>query len=608
MQFKKQYLREGKNKFILLFLGILIFLILFGIFLRFFKITEMGVYGSDNLFYINIAKAWSEGNFVYQIAGGRPVFRPVIYCIYAGAIHIFGFHDYSIKMMNVFIDSLSIFLMMFISYRLSDRNLWASLSAGIIYALLPIAITYSRIELTHTISAFMVLMSFLFFLIYFQSDQKKKKYLFLILTGIFTGLTALSHEELVFIAPGYILFLFIHFLSQPRNVKTFIQFVLDSSLYLATTFVICQNIIYLYLSAFIGKLKTGVSDTSVDSNAIERIFIFIWNGISTNTSTIFLWLFLLLGFVLVILNLFKWLKFKKLNIKFPLLYYLPWLIVFGYTFFYAHLTSVLISRLFLPFVPLIIIALVIGYEKIFKNLSIKFSNSFLIIIGTIIIFFNLGHYSEFTNISQKRYSLELIPPTKYLDLDLPGGYKRFKNRNYKKKWERQIFEKLKDRVNENARLLITSSIIYPTPGRRVFQLGFYFGDNAIYIIDHSEPLEDLISKYKVKYLIYTLLWADKRVIKKNKSFCSYKYNGKWSISDSNQLGKSYGFDPGEFTVKKEYIFLKKFLKRKKATPIFTNGNIKKSMKKFSKSKGSICIYGDFIIYKFGNGWINKIYN
>jgi len=598
MQFLKQLIWKEENKFNRFFFWILIFLILFGIFLRFFLITEMGVYGNDTCVYINIAKAWSEGNFIYQIGGGNPIIRPVIFFIFAGAIKIFGYQDYSIKLANAIIDSFIILLMMFISYRLSNRNLWVSLSAGSIYALLPIAITFSRTELTHTISTFMVLISFFFFILYFQADRKIKKYLFITFTGIFTGLATLSHDELVFIAPAFVFFIFIHFISHTRSIKNFKYILIESSLYMVTTFLICQSVIYLHLFSFTSKLKNPLQDPSIDLNVIQRFFVFIWNGISTNTSTIFLLLFLFLGFSIGIFKLLKWLKCKKVNLKFPFLFYLPWVIVFEYIFLYAFFSNMLLSRLYLPLVPLMIIALVIGYEKIFKSLKIRFSNSIMIIIGLSIILFNIGHYSEFRNFLQKKYSVIWTYPAKFLDLNLPGGYEIFLQQNYRKKWYRQIYEQLHNQVNENARLLITSTIHFPYPARRMLQLGFYFGDNAIYVIDHTEPLKDIISKYKIKYLLYTLFRADRRLLSRKKPLLSYQYNGKWSIPESNQVGMSYGFPPGEFTVEKEYLFLEKFLKKKNATPIFEKGNIKKSMEKLTKSKKKLWINGSTIIHKF----------
>ena len=98
-----------------------------GGFLRFENLTNNGIRGSDTIYYTNIAKAWTEGDFVFRIADGKLAYRPVVYFLYATGIKIFGFHDWSLKVVNATVDSLNIGLVFVLCYLLSRRDVWLSL-------------------------------------------------------------------------------------------------------------------------------------------------------------------------------------------------------------------------------------------------------------------------------------------------------------------------------------------------------------------------------------------------------------------------------------------------------------------------------------------------
>ncbi len=115
-------------------------------------------------------------------------------------------------MLNAGIDLANIHLVFLLCYLLSKRNQCVAFASSIIYALLPMANCMSRIEHTHVISGFMVLLSFLFFVLYFQLAYYWERYIFLILSGVFTGFAALSHQELLFICLGYVVFLLVNLL------------------------------------------------------------------------------------------------------------------------------------------------------------------------------------------------------------------------------------------------------------------------------------------------------------------------------------------------------------------------------------------------------------
>ena len=114
------------------------------------------------------------------------------------------------------------------------------------------------------------------------------------------------------------------------------------------------------------------------------------------------------------------------------------------------------------------------------------------------------------------------------------------------------------------------SAMYPYPGRRVLQLGYYFGDNAIYAIDHTKPLDELLTKYRVEFVFISRLAADERVLQMEE-YRAYEYDGRWSEPRPLRLGASYGFGPGEYSLEGESQFVRAYLDARGARLIFSDG-------------------------------------
>ncbi len=175
-----------------------------------FRLTgleNLGLNGSDNTYYTNMARIWSEGDHVYGIGGGPDLYhRPVVYWVYGQTVRLLGFNDTSIKIVNASFDTINILLVFLLAFILSRRNLWAASSAAIIFALLPFTILISRSELTHTLSTSMLLMSMILLSLSFLAKHPAGRLVLALLSGATTGLGALTHEELIFAAAAPPLF------------------------------------------------------------------------------------------------------------------------------------------------------------------------------------------------------------------------------------------------------------------------------------------------------------------------------------------------------------------------------------------------------------------
>ena len=210
-------------------------IVLFGAFLRLYKIDEIGLTGSDTVYYTNIAKSWSEGTVRYQAVQYQSfVYRPVVFAIFGAAMWAFGETDYAIKLANALVDSANIALVFAICWLLVGRALWPACSAALIYACSPMAVQLSRVEMTHVISAQMVLGALLFFLIHERSTGLWRRRIYLVLSALFTGLAVLSHEDLALTAVGYVGFLGLIFLRSPRARSDFETLVMSCLLFLGT--------------------------------------------------------------------------------------------------------------------------------------------------------------------------------------------------------------------------------------------------------------------------------------------------------------------------------------------------------------------------------------
>jgi hypothetical protein len=179
-----------------------------------------------------------------------------------------------------------------------------------------------------------------------------------------------------------------------------------------------------------------------------------------------------------------------------------------------------------------------------------------VVLGAAILIvpFNLDQIDSFFAQDTKRWYAGPIPT----DFSPQSGLRGLLEWSAQINLPRQIYNDLGIHVNGQARLLLASSLMTPYPGRRVFQLEYYFGDDAIYAIDHTEPLHELIDSYQIKFVIVTGFRQDERV-SQMEEYRAYQYGGRWSEPRPLRLGASYRFGPGEYSWPREVQFIHEFL-------------------------------------------------
>lgn len=553
-------------------------LLLSAVFLRFYKLDEKGLSGSDSVYYTTIAEAWSQGNISYQVGSSTRVYRPVVFAFFAAAFTIFGHNDSAIKRMNASVDTINIGLVFLICYLLAPRNVWPAFASALLYAFLPLALFFARIELVHVTSGLMVLLSVLFFILACQTPPTWKSKLFFSLSGVFVGCAALTHEELLFLIPGFLAFLFVNLTLgsySPTPIKTF---VLDSILFLVSALGVCINLFLVHqdlvsrqaTAVFAGPRAQGVPFFDRVLAYFERGSRYLWDALMANSSVVLAAFFLPILFFVVLRLVYRLWQRRLGPSSLSVPYILP-ILVLAYFACYAYfIPNFYFIRLFLPLMPLVLISFVVWYFHFFQRLWKMGANVVVVLIAFGMLALNFDNFKNYWMFRTKSFTTTWASPALSFELDLVESYRQFVASQYTPSPERTIYEALKGKIHTGAKLLITSSITYPYPGRRVLQVGYYFGDNAIYMIDHIEPLDEVITKYHIKYILFTTLRADQRFLR-NKFYQKYEYDGQWTRAPL-QLGASYGFAPGEYSLQKEYEALIEYLQTRNASLILVNGS------------------------------------
>lgn len=551
-------------------LALAVVVLIFGAALRLGGLDRIGLKGSDNTYYTNMAMLWSEGEHVYSI-GDSPLlyYRPVVYWVYAAAVRALGFNDATIKTVNTSLDTLNILLVFLLAYILSRKDPWAASSAAVIYALLPFTILISRSELTHTLSTATLLIATILLSLSWFAKTRTIRLVLAFLSGAATGLCALTHEEMIFTAAAPVLFL----LLRPGDRNSGVR-----SRLIAATSLAGSYLIGIFAVAH-GMLQTHQADAQVRAAGIighrisqshylrfiERPLKFAWNALTGSSSTFLACLVIALVLVLVVrwvLNLrtnrSRW-RVSSLSID-----DLPLWTVALHILFYACFFNYYAVRLFVPLIPLVIVWLVVRSASLATRYAGRHAAHGVLSVLTITVATaNLGHFALYPGFVSSRFPT-WAPFSLAADVRPDAGWSLFQLERTRKGWARKRWEELGPAVNENSRLLVGASAFHPFPGRRLLQIGYYFGDNSVYLVDQDRPLGDVIEANNIEFVLFTSYqtedWQDTRGLESRR----YLGGGSWSSRVPFTPGGSLGFAEGDYTIQGEFDRLRNYLTRRGA--------------------------------------------
>lgn len=493
----------------------LIVLLTFAAYCRLINITQIGIDGSDTFQYWHIATSWAKGVFAF----GDPVkndprtfYRPLAYLIYGVTVKFFGHYDFSIRLVNVFANIISIVLIFFIGKKV--KSPWLGFFAAVSYSFLSNVLYYCRTELLHILTGTFVLLSVWFFLKAVERNSPKKWFLYLALAGLALSCGANTHPDIAYIAPGYILFLLFYSFAKEGFASKVKDFIINSLVFSMSFFslYIVGGLCFGFMRIYRGfrEIKSVTSTNSSFGAMIKsfpvsfqlRLHKYIVSNVGTE---IFFIIFIIcIGILLFILcyNFFKKHPFDKDAIG-PILFTI--LIIF-YVSGNSLITDKRISpRLFIPMLPLVFISTYAIIYMALKKIPWKYCS-----IVTVAIISSFIIYNAKVPLNIKRY--KAARPSVY----------------------REVYNVLGDKVNSQNKLLILPCSIYYAAG---FSTISYFGEEAVvYARNCREPFDNFIKRNNIRYIFYVM----------NKGLV------KWRADAKDLITSCYGISPTHNSPQWEY--------------------------------------------------------
>ena len=503
-----------------------------GGFFRFVGLTEVGIGGNDTIYYYTLAEYWSRGHFVFSIGDSVKVSRPVLLSFNTAALQLLGHTDYAIKWANAGIDTLNIVLVGLLAW-LSSRRWRVTIAAATVYAATPMALWAARIELPHVLSTTCVLLAAISLCASIERNGVRSRSAWAFGAGLGILLATLTHEELILLATPFCLTLLLDsvWIRQEAWLASLLMPALAALAPLVG--------VVLLLSA--GSAE--VADISASAGEAPTILFTMLERMGRNLTVAlvvsFSWVSAVLILAASVLLVIKTAQSDRLNLQQRILAIFligtPLIAIALYSLFFASL----FPRNVLPLVPLWLTVLcwapALALQRPWTQ-GLTLALVTLVTVGS-----NLSSYHDF-KVANRRFGHEFPQ----FELPSPENWERsiyrlsisanYDTETYWNHW-RNIHTALKDRVNEKNRLLVVPSTVFYAPGRRALQTDAYFGDDAIYRLDHTGTgLAQLVREKQIKFVI----WTTGQLRRPPTMVSLYQYDHRWGTPETIDLAASLG--------------------------------------------------------------------
>ncbi len=535
------------------------------------RLGDVGLSGSDTVYYTHLAQQWSEGNRALRVAGQISVPRPLLHYLNSRAVSLLGPTDSSIKRLNAGADCLNIVLIFLVTTLVWPRSRGGPLAPAALWAFLPAAIHFSRIELPHTLSTTCVLLSAIAFSLSLRASPRLRR-LALLTAGAIVGLAAMVHEDLVLLSVGYVGFLWLRLLTKGNRVRSAEQSLLDT-LFFALGLILTTG--DLRDAHLVSTAAHGVSLASHGSwnpilEALVRTPRYLWNGIIGLGSSALLLLFA----GTTVAWLCRWLFHRPSsaavlgwNDTDPRLF--PIVAVLGYSVSYGLFLDFFILRVFLPLMPLVLIATTVAAGELLKIPGQPAPRATLWLAVVLIVAANLLQFPALATYTKS--DTELWFPLGLAPSGPADGLDAMKDL-YEKSWERTVVDLVRSEIGPESRLLVAPSLFYSYPGRRVFQSIVYLGDDAVYLVDHPEALGETLRDMRIGFVLISHRWLNERLLDRP-HHSRYMYDGRWARGSPLCLGAACAIDREQYTVEAEIACLLRELDRRGARLVAGVGDL-----------------------------------
>ena len=165
-------------------------------------ITEVGMMGGDGFRYMEAAHQWAGGNYHHFMNG---YYRPGYYLLGALAVKLFGYHDYTLKLLSVLSDLVNICLIYRLGVMLIGGRVLALIPV-LLYASLLDVVFIARGEMPHMVTETTVLLTLIAFIhsVRMFRAGRRSAWMWLGLAGLGAGVGSNIHPDVAFLGPGYI--------------------------------------------------------------------------------------------------------------------------------------------------------------------------------------------------------------------------------------------------------------------------------------------------------------------------------------------------------------------------------------------------------------------
>lgn len=469
-------------------------LLLAAAFFRFYRITEVGMDGHDTFQYFDYSKRFLDGHpylFFY---------RPVAYACNAAAMWLVGSVDYAMLLSGATADLLTVLLLYILCRQIGGSVLLSTLTASL-YAFSPFVLTTAVSGLLHVYGALFITLAVVLFILFAASLDKAKfraaGYMFL--TGLSVGLAAHTHEELslVSIAFGS---LSVWLFSWQKN-----QTIVRS---LMAPFIWGVNLLYsigFLLPLAIGIRIEGLSTLIENARRVPNTRADVpslWQIFNDGFTALQKFLFdNFNAFVVVLIALgagtILWSLSKRHDVRYGIrVRYLAVALVVPFTYWlcYSFFIRELLSRLFLPFLPLCTVVAVFGLYLALCESGARRSHTIVGIVVMLILAF------------QMPWEFLVREPT----------------------YHRQIYNVVKDFVNDDNRLLLPIGYDGRGPmwGNGIgygLRSDMYLGSRAVSLVNLplGKTFARMVTDEKVSYVLIDLRNFPRNVIRSDYDLDKY---------------------------------------------------------------------------------------
>jgi 4-amino-4-deoxy-L-arabinose transferase-like glycosyltransferase len=533
--------------------------VLLGLALRLYGLSATGIGGNDTIYYYSLAERWLAGDITFQIAHGAHVFRPVFLAFNALALAVFGQADYAIKLANILLDGGSMVMLAGLAWTVSRQ--WSVVIASVLsYACLPIAIWASRQELPHTLSTFLVLLTFVLFVRSLSSHSGARRYKQLVFAGLSLGAAVMTHEELALLAVplGAFLLAYRHTDtgSWPRAAaKRLAAFLLVPAFAVVGIYIIEADTV----EKLLGKLFSSEAGSNISYPELASRYL--WNVVAGTTSAAFA---ILAGLSVVVVILAYWVK-RGVKSREELYWAAFFLIVpLVFVAIYAPFFNTIFSRGYLPMVPMAFLGVFLVLAYVTAQLSRAKTAAVFVPVLAFLLISNLASYSAFA-VGNRRYAKTWAQPIWPTIASMGKGIEEFLIdaryvASYATHWH-HIYAALAGKVGPSERLLVLPITTMYSPGRRALQTNAYFGDDVVFRVDFpGQTIAEIVNEKEIRWVLFTT--GQQRKVPKR--LVRYQYNGEWSEAMTIDLARDYGFTG--YSVNGEFDQLLAFLRAANAIP------------------------------------------